>query len=150
MFEGAVSEVLHTWFSALHQLKKNLLVCWSIIQDRLPPSEKDNHRLLVGESEMLPESSVHRLDNPSILQGVNHILSDAGQLALKLLTPFSVLLGAEQGDHKLLLLGELGKLSIINSLESVLPSDAAKAYAEEQKFAEHDTLSCRSESSNKS
>ena len=29
----------------------------------------------------------YRLDNPSILQGVNHILSDAGQLALKLLTP---------------------------------------------------------------
>ena len=100
----------------------------------------------------------YRLDNPSILQGVNHILSDAGQLAFKLLapdhnfeiyrpgwqddwkSPFSVLLGAEQGDHKLLLLGELGKLSIINSLESVLPSDAAKADAEEQKFAEHDTL----------
>ena len=50
-------------------------------------------------------------------------------------SPLSVLLGAEQGDHKLLLLGELGKLSIINSLESVLPSDAAKADAEEQKFA---------------
>ena len=31
----------------------------TIIQDGLPPSEKDNHRLLVGESEMLPKSAVH-------------------------------------------------------------------------------------------
>ena len=42
-------------YKASHKMKKNL----TIIQDRLPPPEKDNHRLLVGESEMLPKSAVH-------------------------------------------------------------------------------------------